>query len=184
MGDYSEPQEQPGSVWAYLKRQHQPLTEERDPLYLDDPVHDGVVYRYRYVPLENTRNAQKRIAKMRDPIEQAIAGAADTLILALDEIMVTAPDGIVPIGDDGESLYSRPLKPLADPGQPPIRFDEVLCNGMGFPAKVASHARNIVREMFVHNDYLLIAHAQEVSAWIAEVGAVVRDEFSEALGKA
>jgi hypothetical protein len=167
-----------GSVWEALREQHQEVAGQRDPLYLDDPVHDGVVYRYRYVPVAETKGMSKRLSKIRDVTDQAVASAIETIIISLEEIMVQSPAGEIPVGKGGE-LYPSPLLPLADPGEPPIKFEERLCLGMDFSDNVAKHARSIVREMFARNDYLIIEHAQEIGSWAASTGATVREEFAE-----
>lgn len=166
------------SVWEQLRAQHGDVADDRDPLYLDDPMHDGVVYRYRYVPAQEMKGATKRISKIKNPVDLQVAVAIEQLVASLDAVMVIAPDGEIPVGKDGQ-LYPEPLKELADDGELPIRFDERLCDGMGFPADTKTHVRKIVREMFKRNDYALIGHSQEVAEWTAEVGTAVREEFSE-----
>jgi hypothetical protein len=174
-----------GSVRASLRAQHQEIIEDTDPLFLADPVHSGVVFRYHYVPLRNTTQASKRISKLRDPAAQTLASAIETILLSIDEIMVLDPNGTIPKGVGGRELYPQPLSPLADPGQPPIRFDEQLCEVMGFPADTAKLAANIVRQWFgPRGEYLIIEHAQEVSAWFTDVTGDVREEFGDSLGKA
>lgn len=183
MSDHDIEHNEPvGSVWARLREQHEEIASERDPLYLDDPVHDGVVFRYRYVPLQETKGATKRLRKIKDATDQTLASSIETLLLTLDEVMIMAPSGEIPTGRHGQPLYPQPLKPLAESGEPPIRFDERLCAGMGFPPKTANEAKRIVRRMFV-NDYLIIAHAQEVSEWLASTGTEVSEDFAGELGK-
>jgi hypothetical protein len=169
-----------GSVWEALREKHREVTGERDPLYLDDPVHDGVVFRYRYVPAEELKATTKRLVKIRDRIDQRVASAVETILLSLEEIMVQAPDGEIPTGRSGE-LYPTPLKPLADDGEPPITYEERLCEGMGFPKGTEKSAKRMVREMFARNSYLIIDHADEISAWAASTGEIVRDDLEENL---
>jgi hypothetical protein len=166
-----------GSVWEALRKQKNEIASDREPLYLDSPVYDGVVFRYRYVPIEETKAMGRRLAKIRDITDQAVASAIETILLSIDEIMVQARDGEIPTGRGGVSLYSAPLKRLADEGEPPIKFDERLCAGMEFSEKVAEHARSIVREMFGRNSYLILEHAREISEWAASTGETVRDEL-------
>jgi hypothetical protein len=168
-----------GSVWEALREKHAEVAGERDPLYLDDPVHDGVVYRYRYVPAAEMKGVVKRLSKIRDSITQQVASSIETIILSLEEIMVQAPDGEVPTNAAGVELHPQPLKPLADEGEPPITFEERLCRGMEFPDGTEKSARRIVRTMFARNDYLIIDHAQEISGWAASTGENVRDDLSE-----
>jgi hypothetical protein len=172
-----------GSVWEQLREQHREVTDERDPLYIDDPVHDGVVFRYRYVPLEASEKSLKRVSKVKGQLRQAVALGIDRILLCLDEILIAAPDGEIPLGHGDRKLYSLPLKPLSDDGVP-MKFDERLCDAMGFPPGTAKSAANIVRKWFAGNGYAIADHAGEVSEWLAEVSSDVRDEFEESLGKA
>lgn len=162
-----------GSVWARLRAEHKRAVDDNDPLYLACPVHPGIVYRYKYVPLENTKAATERLVKIRDRTDQAVASALDTLILALDEVMVLARDGQIPIGRDDQKLFQYPIKPLADPGDAPIKFDERLAVGLGLSDKAANNVKRLIRELFVR-DQIIIQHALDVSEWIGEVGTSVR----------
>jgi hypothetical protein len=178
------PHSTPGSVWGALRERHKEVSDNTDPLYLDDPIHPGVVLRYHYVPLRNTTQASKRISKLRDPAAQTLASAVETILLSIDEILVVHPDGEVPTGVTGRELYSEPLRPLAEPGEPPMKFDERLCAGMEFPEGTSRVGASIVFHWFAKKEYILIEHAQEVSASFTEVAEDVRDEFEESLGKA
>jgi hypothetical protein len=171
------------SVWEALRKQHGEVAEDKDPLYLDDPMHDGVVYRYRYVPAQQMKKPAKRLAKIADPVSLRIAVAIEQLVSSLDGIMVLSPNGEIPKDAEGRELYPEPLIELADDGEAPIRFDERLSKGMGFPADTETHVRKIVRAMFKGNDYALIEHAEEVSEWTSQVGTAVREEFEEELEK-
>jgi hypothetical protein len=173
-----------GNVWSALREQHREVSENTDPLYLDDPIHPGVVFRYRYVPLRDTKKATKRVSKIRDPTDQTLASAIETILLSLDEILVVNPAGEIPKGLHGRELYAQPLAPLAEDGEPPQKFDERLCAAMEFPEGTARVAASIVRQWFANKEYLIIEHAQEISAWFTEVGTDVREDFSGALGKA
>lgn len=167
------------SVWDALRAQHNEVAEDCDPLYLDDPMHAGVVYRYRWVPAQDLKPQVKRLAKVKEPIDLQLAVAIEQLVGSLEAVMVMAQDGHVPKGKDGSDLYPEPLKELAEEGDPPITFEERLCDGMQFPEKTRTHVRKIVRAMFKGNDYALKKHADEVAEWTAEVGTAKRDEFSE-----
>jgi hypothetical protein len=175
------PEAPQGSVWETLRRQQAEIAEERDPLYIDDPVHDGVVLRYRYVPLEAAEKSLKKVRKVKGELRQTVALSIERILLCLDEILTVAPDGEIPVGLGGRKLYAQPLKPLSDDGIP-MKFDQRLCEAMGFPAGTSNVAGNIVRKWF-GNSYVIAEHAGEVSEWLTEVGSDVRDEFSEALGK-
>jgi hypothetical protein len=171
------------SVLEALRKQHAEVSGDRDPLYLDDPVHDGVVYRYRYVPAQETKGSSKRLSKVKDPTDQAILSAVETILISIEEIMIVTPDGEIPLAEDGTKLYPLPLAPLADNDEPAIKFDECLCHALGFPAGTEQSARKIVREMFAKNDYLIIEHAQEIGEWAASTGSRVREEFAEEIAK-
>lgn len=174
----------PGSVWSALKERHKEVSENTDPLYLEDPIHPGVVLRYHYVPLRDTTKASKRVSKLKDPAAQTLASAVETILLSIDEIMVVSPDGEIPKGIGDRELYPQPLKPLAEPGEPPMKFDERLCEGMEFPAGTSRLAASIVFQWFAKKEYILIEHAQEISASFTEVADDVREQFGESLGKA
>jgi hypothetical protein len=183
-GDDTTQHSTPGSVWSGLRERHKEVSENTDPLFLDDPIHPGVVLRYHYVPLRSTTQASKRISKLRDPAAQTLASAVETILLSIDEIMLVDPEGVTPHGVGGRELYPQPLKPLAQPGEPPMRFDERLCAGMEFPDGTSRVAASIVFHWFAKKEYVLIEHAQEVSASFTEVADDVREEFEESLGKA
>ncbi len=174
----------PGSVWGALREQHREVTENTDPLYLEDPVHPGVVFRYRYVAFRGTTKANKRLAKIKDRTEQTLESAIESLLLSLDEIMIAHPTGIVPKGQHERVLYPKPLKSLAEDGEPPLRFDERLCAGMGFPEGTSHSAKRIVFEWFARKDWLILQQADEIGEFFTEASTDVREEFSEALGKA
>jgi hypothetical protein len=177
--------EQPrGTVWEGLRQQHGEVVGERDPLYIDDPIHDGVVLKYVYKPLEDSEKSLKRARKVKGELRQVVALSIGRIIDCLDEILVVARDGEIPEGKGGRKLYPQPLKPLADEGDAPMRFDERLAESMGFPAEKSRTATNIVRQWFGNNGYLIGDHAGEISEWLAEVGDEVREEFEETLGKA
>jgi hypothetical protein len=178
------PSDTPGSVWSTLRDQHREVTENTDPLYIADPIHPGVVLRFRYVPLADTKGATKRIVKISDKVDQTLVSSIETILLSLEEIHVVSPDGEIPLGQNDRVLYDEKLKPLADEGEAPMQFDERVCAGMGFPAGTADKAAKIVREWFARKDYVIIQLAQEISAWFTQVGPGVRDEFEESLGKA
>jgi hypothetical protein len=182
--DLTENAPQPGSVWGALREQHKEIVDNTDPLYLDDPIHPGVVFRYHYVPLRDTKKASKRISKIRDKTEQTLASAIETILLSLDEILIASGDGVVPKGQHDRELYSQPLRPLAEEGEPAMKFDERLVAGMEFPEGTSRVAASIVLQWFARKEYLIIEHAQEISAWFTEVGDGVREEFGEALGGA
>lgn len=171
------------SAWAALRDRHKQIIQERDPLYIEDPVHDGVVLRYRYVPLEDSEGSVKRVQKVRGAVRQTVAGSIERILLCIDEIMVEAPDGEVPLGRGGVKLYGSPVKPLSD-DEIPIKFDERLCQGMEFPDGTSQSAAKIVRVWFANNGYQIVEHAAEVTEWLAEATPEVREEFEEALGKA
>jgi hypothetical protein len=174
----------PGSVWSALKERHKEVSENTDPLYLEDPIHPGVVLRYHYVPLRDTTKASKRISKLKDPAAQTLASAIETILLSIDEIVIVSPDGEIPRGIGGRELYPQPLKPLAESGEPPMKFDERLCAAMEFPPNTSRLASSIVFQWFARKEYILIEHAQEISASFTEVAEDVREEFAEELGKA
>lgn len=156
--------EQDGSVWAQLRAEHAKLAEAREPLILDVPGYTGVKIRYHFVELAQTEATTKKLAKVKSITQQALYSAIDTLILACDEILVELPAGV---------------RPLADDGDPPIRFDHRLAEGMGWPPNLK--ARQIVHRLFggKQGEYLLIDQAQEVSAWIGGQREEVAEEFVE-----
>lgn len=159
--------EQDGSVWAQLRAEHAKLAEAREPLVLDVPGYTGVKIRYHFVELGETEATTKKLAKVKSITQQALYSAIDTLILACDEILVTLPDA-----------RKRPVvRPLADDGDPPIKFDHRLAEGMEWPAKMT--ARQIVHRLFggKQGEYLILDQAQEVSAWIAGQREEVAEEF-------
>jgi hypothetical protein len=173
-----------GTVWEGLRQQHKEVVADRDPLYIDDPVHDGVVLKYVYKPLEDSEKSLKRARKVKGELRQVVALSIGRIIDCLDEIYIVAPDGEIPEGKGGRKLYPQPLKPLAHEGDAPMRFDERLAQSMDFPAEKSHTAANIVRQWFGFNGYLIGEHAGELSEWLAEGVDEVRDEFEEALGKA
>lgn len=155
----SQPDDQ-GSVWETMRQAHTALTNDREPLELE--VGDGIIVRYRYVPLEDTEASAKQLAKIKSQTQQAITAAIDTLQLACDEILVRLPDGV---------------KPLADPGTPPVRFDHRLAAGMGWPDNLTG--RQIVYRLFggKTGEYRIIRQAERVTEWMAAEGAEVADDF-------
>lgn len=112
----------------------------------------------------------KGIAQLRSTTEQALFASIDTLILACDELMVRLPDGITA---------------LAGPGEPPVRFDHTLCDGMKWPredtAGAPMTARKIVHRLFGGQDgeYAILDAAQEVTAWVKSAGGGAAQDFSD-----
>jgi hypothetical protein len=159
--------EQDDSVWAQLRAEHAKIGEDREPLILEVPgyVAAGLQIRYKFVNLEETEATTKKLQQVRGLTTQALFSAIDTLLLACDEILVRLPDGV---------------RPLADDGEPPIRFDHRLAEGMQWPSGLK--ARQIVHRLFggKQGEYQILDQAREVSAWIAGERSDVGEEF---LGK-
>jgi hypothetical protein len=151
-----------GSVWSQLRAEHAKIGEDREPLILDVPGYTGLKIRYHFVELSQTEATTKKLAKVKSLTQQTLYSAIDTLILACDEILVTLPDGV---------------RSLADDGDPPIKFDHRLAEGMEWPANMT--ARQIAHRLFggKQGEYLLLEQAQEVSAWIAGQREEVAEEF-------
>lgn len=173
-----------GTIWEALRALHKEVVAERDPLYIDDPMHDGIVFKYVYKPLEDSEKSLKRARKVKGELRQVVALSIGRIIDCLDEIYMVAPDGEIPEGKGGRKLYAQPLKPLALDGEAPMRFDERLAESMEFPTEQSRTAVNIVRQWFGNNGYLIGEHAGELSEWLTEGVDEVRDEFEEQLGKA
>jgi hypothetical protein len=175
--EVAEPQTPDGSVWAQLQAEHAEISRSRDPLYLDVPGYSGLVIRYHFVELSETERTTRELAKVKAVTQQTLLSSIDTLILACDEILVAAPDGQKPVGASGQSLYPLPVKPLGDPGEPPVRFDHRLSEGLEWPANMK--ARQIVHKLFggKKGEYRIIGQAQEVSAWIAGERQEIAEEF-------
>ncbi|MCU1676106.1 MAG: hypothetical protein JWM93_864, partial [Frankiales bacterium] len=102
----------PNSVWADLRRQHERIASDVDPLYLPIPGYNGIVAKYRYVELDETKASSNAAARIRDITDQARTASIDSLILALDEIQMMAADGVRPTGRGGNVLFDQPLKSL------------------------------------------------------------------------
>lgn len=165
------------SVWADLTREHAELAAERDPLYLRIPGYDHLVARYRYVPLGQTKKSTKALMKIKDVTDATVFAAIHSLLLAIEELMVTHPDGVKPVGRDGDELFDLPLLALANPGDPPIQFDDRLCAGMGWDSGRA--AAQIVRDLFAQNERAILEHAGELAEWTNGAAREVRDDFVE-----
>lgn len=154
--------EQDGSVWAQLRAEHAKLAEAREPLILDVPGYTGTKIRYHFVELGQTEASTKKLAKIKSITQQTLISAIDTLLLACDEILVELPGGV---------------RPLADDGEPPIKFDHRLAEGMGWPDNLK--ARQIVHRLFggKKGEYRILNQAREVSAWIEGEQEEVAEEF-------
>ncbi|MCA1571698.1 MAG: hypothetical protein LC798_15570 [Chloroflexi bacterium] len=169
--EYAADAPQDGSVWTQLRREHEQLASAREPLELDVPGYSGLRIRFKFVPLADTESRAKALSKVREVTAQALYGCMDTLIMACDEFRVLRPDD--PRADKGYA-------PLAEPGQPPIRFDRVLAEGLGLPKHNELSARQVVHHVFggEQGHYLIMEMARQVSEWMASTREDVSDEFS------
>lgn len=175
----------PASPWDALRKQEAEVGNEEDPLYLADPMRAGVVFRYKYVPLGATKGATERLSKIVNKTDLALSSAISSLLLSLDEILVEAPDGVVPLAKDGTTkLWDYPVKPLADPGEAPMRFDERVVKAMGYPSQDCKRSYDVLRHWYRFNDFQILEQSRQVGEWNANVGTVVRDELEATLPKA
>lgn len=181
MDDAREPASTPeapavNSVWADLRRQHAEVAGDVDPCYLPIETYTGVVARYRYVPLDDTKAATNRQVRVKDLTDLSRIAAIDMLVLALEELCVVAPDGDIPRGKDGRELYPHPLKPLGNVGEPPMRFDERLASSMGFPEGLT--ASQIVRHFFAQDDRTIMDHAGRLGEWTSTARRAVAEDLA------
>jgi hypothetical protein len=170
----SRPPVEDGSIWGVARASHAELArkqQERKPLELDIGE-NGIVMRCKWFALHDTEKSVNGIAQLRSSTEQKLYAAIDMLILACDELLVR-------VSDEFRAEHNLPagLVPLADPGDPPIRFDHRLCAGMGWePMSV----RKCVRKMFggEAGDWPLIDAAMEVDGWLRGTGEDVAEDFA------
>lgn len=158
-------------LWAQLAPTLDDAVQEAadgdEPLEIDTAI-DGLVYRPRYVTFKTAAKSGKHLAKIKDPAQQQLLGAIDTLILACDEMCVYTADGV---------------KPLPSETGQPVRFDEQLCAGLRavghseFTERLS--AREIVRRVFGDNDWAILQAGQEVSAWMADLRTKVTERTAK-----
>lgn len=165
------------SVWADLQREHDELAADRDALYLSIPGYEHLVAKYRYVPLREMKKSNNKLRQIKDLTDATVIASVDSILMACDELLVTHPDGEKPLGTSGTPLFDLPLLALADEGDPPIRFDDRLCLGMGWPTGQDAH--QIVRNLFAKNERLILQHAQELAEWTNSTAREVRGDFVE-----
>jgi hypothetical protein len=173
-----------GSVWAIARASHAELARRRQarrPLELsvdgdDDREDTGIVVRFKWVPLSAMEKSTKGLAQIRAQTEQALFAAIDTLHVACDELLVRLPDNGVTL-PDGRVVSG--LTPLAGPGEPPVRFDHRLCDGMGWP-RDGMTARKIVHKLYggVEGQYAILEAALEVTKWIRGTGEDAAEDFA------
>ncbi len=160
-------------VWAGLRKQHQAVSEAREPLTLEVPGYEGLWVRYRYVPLSGrNKKALAKVQELKDVSDQKLWASVDLL---RDTVGVTtARARIDPRAD------TTGLAPLCDPGEPAIKFDRILARGMEWSDADLLGARQIVRRLFgdEEGDYVLIAHAEEVSVWMGKEREALSEEFA------
>lgn len=179
MDDAREPASTPeapmDSVWADLRRQHAEIAGDVDPCYLAVETYTGVVARYRYVPLEDTKKQTNEQMKIKDITDLSVKAAVDSLILAIEGLYIVSAEGEIPLGKNGVELYSLPLIQLGDPDEPPIKFDERLARNMhlGENLTVAQTVRRFFADSRTLND-----HASQLGEWTANARKAVAKDVS------
>lgn len=165
--------------WEKIRQQHEEISREHEPLYLELPApYEGVWVRYKYVPLKERKGSMKSIAALDDETEQGFWASVDLIRDACDEIMVADPDDPRAGKDPERGDYQ--IAPLCDDGDPPIRFDRPLARGMEWPDAELLSGRQIVCRVFggKQGDYLLLEHARAVGKWMGSERVKVAEEFA------
>lgn len=150
-------------AWGDLAAAVQDAADDIEPLELDTAV-PGLVVRFAYRNMKAMGRNGKQLARIKDEAQQAKIASLDTLIIACDEMCVYTADGI---------------KPLAVEGDPPVRFDHQLVEGLrGMPGLKINldppadggdlGARDIAFRVFGSNDWAVLQAAQQVSQWMAD----------------
>jgi hypothetical protein len=157
-----EPHARQVGAWGDLATAVKEAADEIEPLELDTAV-PGLAVRFRYVNMRTMGKNGKQLAKIKDEAQQAKLASLDTLILACDQMLVYTADGV---------------KPLAPEGEPPIRFDAQLVDGLrqiqGLKIDLSSPdggelgAREIAFRVFGSNDWAVFQAAQQVTQWMAD----------------
>lgn len=159
-----EPHARPVGAWGDLAAAIQEAADDIEPLELDTTAVPGLVVRFGYRNMRTMGRNAKQIERIKDRAEQAKLASLDTLIIACDEMCAYTADGI---------------EPLAGPGDPPVRFDLQLVEGLrGMPGLKINldppagggelSARDICYRVFGSNDYAVIEAARQVSEWLAD----------------
>ncbi len=153
--------------WEKIRQQHEEISSEHEPFYLELPApYEGVYVRYKYVPLAERKGSMKNIAALEDETEQSFWGCVDIIRDACDEMMCADPDDPRAGKDPRKGDYL--IAPLCDEGDPPLKFDRPLARHMEWKDAHLLSGRQIVRKMFggEQGDYLLMEHARKVGKWM------------------
>lgn len=148
------------SILGSLREARAKLGTDADPLYLEVPGYDGqLIIRYKWIPFRDLTRTSQQLSKISEPTQQAVAAAADTVVLTCEEVYVNV---------DGQRL------PLSTDGTPVTFGDPRLAYALGFETQ-ASARDNAIRVF--KNEYALLQQAAEVTEWLKDTTQKVDAAF-------
>ncbi|HET7443268.1 MAG TPA: hypothetical protein VFJ57_01275 [Solirubrobacterales bacterium] len=153
-----------------LAERRREITQEREPLDLPLPGYGPkLVARYRALTYKELKTAAQKVRRLQlaHDEEAELKGLCDTLIAACVGFFTTVDGELVPLQDA--------MPELADV-QVPVRYDVNLARATGLEVSGTPRARQIVREVFGEDTYL-ISHYQEVEAWMSEANTADDQAF-------
>lgn len=156
---------------AALRREHAQIGKNRAPLILEVPGLEHMAVRYVWYPLSADEKAARKAQQM---------GLKDASLLVLQTTLLNACDEILLMDPDDPRADDDGWAPLTEPGEPPIKFDRVLCEVMEWPNPEVMSGRAIVAKLFggEEGERALIKHAARVLRWLDGEAADAQDSFA------
>lgn len=144
------------SILDDLRASHAKLGEGAEPLVREIPGYDGKVkVKFRWVHPKELSVTSKQLERIKDPTEQRLAAAADSLVATCDEILVM-----------GETLLHQGEKVTFQNG-------EGVGVLLGVPVRDARSACNAL----FNNPYAVIDVAFEVVTWLEDTSRNVASDY-------
>jgi hypothetical protein len=147
-----------------LRARYQRIAANTDVYDVPIPGYDGLLIgRYQKPSNQTMKTVQRNLTReaKRNPTDAEINAAADLLVEALVELRV--PKGKKELRKDDPD----PTAPLAEPGEPPMIYDNRLAESMGMPGAARLEPHMVVRELFGGErcGAPIIAHFGAIMGW-------------------
>jgi hypothetical protein len=111
-------------------------------------------------------NIARKVARdHKDVFNRNLYTAMDTMIILCIGLYVQPPEVDEPVELDPQEMGE------------PVRFDYRLGEIVGITDPEEAKSRVVLRKLFGNNDFAVIAHAEKLNRWLANVKADLNVEF-------